>query len=103
MAESSNKPRIRFRVRRGSRLVRAVLIAAVSLSVVAIVVLSISLRAALREQADLRQQAADLEEENSRLEEKIDALGSVDGVAQIAQDELGLVDPDTIIIETSGD
>ena len=39
-----------------------------------------------------------LEQENKDLETKISILGSVQSVEQIAQEELGLVSPDTIII-----
>lgn len=47
----------------------------------------------------LQQQAAQLEQENQELAERIDALGTADSIRQIAREELDLVDPDTIIIE----
>lgn len=43
-------------------------------------------------------QAAAMEGANADLQEKIDSLGSVQSIRQIARDELGLVDPDTILI-----
>jgi len=43
-------------------------------------------------------QAAELEHENAELEDKIGDLGSADSIQDIAQEELGLVDPDTVII-----
>ena len=49
--------------------------------------------------ADLRAQAAQLEQENSTLDHNIRTLGTVQGVIQIAQDELGLVDPETVLIQ----
>ena len=44
------------------------------------------------------EQAAAMEGENADLQEKIDSIGSVQSIRQIAQDELGLADPDTILI-----
>ena len=52
-----------------------------------------------REIAQLQQEAAVLEAENAELKDKIDDLGSLAGVENIAEDELELVDPDTIIID----
>ena len=43
-------------------------------------------------------QAAAMEGENADLQEKIDNIGSVQSIRQIAQDELGLADPDTVLI-----
>ena len=47
----------------------------------------------------LKDQAIELEQENSRLQQAIDKLGTIQGIAYIAKEQLGLVDPDTIIIE----
>ena len=44
------------------------------------------------------EQAAAMEGENADLQEKIDSIGSVQSIRQIAQDELGLADPDTVLI-----
>jgi cell division protein FtsB len=49
---------------------------------------------------DMKAEAARLEQENAELEDKIDQLGSVQSAMDIAQEELGLVDPDTVVIET---
>ena len=43
---------------------------------------------------------AALEDENAALEEKIGNLGTLESIRDIAREILGLVDPDTIIIET---
>lgn len=45
-----------------------------------------------------RAQAAALEEENARLEEKTEALGSVDSIRDIAESELGYISPDAVVI-----
>ncbi len=46
----------------------------------------------------LTDQAAAVENDNRELEEKIGQLGSVQSVQDIAREELGLADPNTIII-----
>lgn len=46
----------------------------------------------------LTDQAAAAQAENEDLTEKIGALGSVQSVKDIAQEELDLVDPDTVVI-----
>ena len=49
--------------------------------------------------AALTEEADRLEQENKHLVQYIDELGTVQGIERIAEDELGLVDPDTVIIE----
>ena len=46
----------------------------------------------------LTDQTAAAQAENAELTEKIGALGSVQSVKDIAQEELDLVDPDTVVI-----
>lgn len=48
---------------------------------------------------DLRQEAAALENQNADYERKIGELGSIQSVQDIAQEELGLADPNTVIID----
>ena len=55
-------------------------------------------RIQVRTQA-LLEEAAALEQENRELQEKINALGSVQSVQDIAREELGLVDPNTVMIQ----
>lgn len=75
-------------------------------ALVALIVLSIGALMALRwvhngiqAQTQLkREQAAAMEGANADLQEKIDNIGSVQSIRQIARDELGLADPDTVLI-----
>lgn len=54
----------------------------------------------IREQTEnLRNEAAAVEYANSELEEKTKNLGSVQSIQDIAKEELGLVDPNTVIID----
>lgn len=56
----------------------------------------------LREQTEnLRNEAAAMEYANSELEEKTQSLGSVQSIQDIAKEELGLVDPNMVIIDTN--
>ena len=48
---------------------------------------------------EIREEAADLEYTNSELKKKVDDPNSAQNIADVARDELGLVDPNTIIIE----
>jgi cell division protein FtsB len=79
-------------------LLKIVLIALIVLSVTALAALG-WVNASIRAQTqEMREEAATLLEENAELEEKIGELGSVQSVQDIAQEELGLVDPNTVII-----
>lgn len=90
--------RVRVVYRRSSRLTKTVVLSAVVLSMAALLTLHLTARAAEARYEDLKDEAARLEQENDRLEENIEGLGSADSVEQIARDELGLVDPDTLVI-----
>ena len=48
---------------------------------------------------DLQQQALELEQENQRLQNYISNIGTDDGTKDVAQGELGMIDPDTIIYD----
>jgi len=52
----------------------------------------------LREASQLQTQAAELEHENQELGRKIDELGSLQSAQEIAEEELGLADPDTVVV-----
>ena len=65
-----------------------------------LVTLSFMTAEARQKAAALKQQAAELEQQNAALEERIDGLNTLEGIEQIAKEELGLVDPDTIIFDT---
>lgn len=91
--------RVRLVYRRSSTLTKAVVLSAIVLSMAALITLQLTISAAQDRTQDLTDQAAQLEQENQQLEDKIDNLGSADSVEDIAKDELDMVDPDTVIIE----
>ena len=100
MAERQNPFRnIRVVVRPGTKklkilIIVLVLVCAVALGAVHLV--SGSIRA--QTQAELEKAAA-LERENAELADKQNHLGSSDSIKDIAREELGLADPDTVIID----
>lgn len=55
-----------------------------------------------QEISDMRQEAAAIETENEKLQDQIGALGSVNSIEDIAEEELGLVDPHTVLIDPIG-
>ncbi len=77
---------------------KAVLIVLIVLSTAALVALRWVHNGIQAETQRKTEQAAAMEGENADLQEKIDNIGSVQSIRQIAQDELGLADPDTILI-----
>lgn len=100
MAQSNNPFRhIRLVVQRGSTLLKIVVLAAVVLCTGALLALRGQILETRAQTEALRSQAITLEQENNALTEDLKDLESVDGVLRIAQEELGLVDPDTIIFK----
>ena len=100
MAEKKN-PFSKFKLvyRRSNPLVKIMASAAIVFSMLAILTL-ILIRGSVEEKtSQLRQEASRLEQANAALEAKIAVLGSVQGVRQMAEEELGLVSPGTIFID----
>lgn len=91
--------RFQLQYRRTPTLHKVVVAAAIVLSSVTLVSLRLAHWDAEARVTDLRQQIAAREQQNEDLRHDIDELGTTDSVRRIAQEELGLVDPDTIIIE----
>lgn len=91
--------RVRFVYRKSTPLTKAVVLSAIILSMAALLTIRLAITATEDRIGDLTNQAAALEQQNQKLEDKIDDQGSVEGVIDYAKDELGLVDPDTVIVE----
>ena len=100
MEERKNPFRnIKIVVRPSTPLLKIVVILVIVFSMAALVALSWVQKSIHAQAEDLRAEAAELEHENEVLEEKIGQLGSVQSIQDIAEEELGLVNPDTVIIE----
>ena len=91
--------RFQLQYRRTPTLHKVVVAAAIVLSSATLVTLRLAHWEAEEKLAELRQQIAVMEQRNEDLRHDIDELGTTDSVREIAREELGLVDPDTIIIE----
>ncbi len=87
--------RIRLVYRRSSPLLKCVVLAAIVLATAALLTIHFSIRQTRQQTADLRAQAARLEQENRELKEQIALAGTVQSIKRIAMEELDLVDPDT--------
>ena len=85
-----------FRIvfRRSSVLLKGVVLTAVVLSTVTLITVGAVTQQLQNKAEDLRQQAAQLEQNNKTLSQYIAQLGTIQGVKHIAQEKLGLVDPD---------
>ena len=94
--------RIRLVYRRSSNTLKIVVIAALVLGTLSLLMLRGAILRMEQEAEELRQQAAVLEQENKKLEESISHLGTVQSVTDLAEQLLGLVDPDTVIFSPEG-
>lgn len=93
---------IRLVYRRTPMVIKIVLLVAIVFSMVTLLTLRGQLLKTQAQIDDLRQQAQQEEQKKDELSDKNEELGSVDSIDDIAQGELGLVDPDTIIIQPNG-
>ncbi len=99
MAEQrKKKTQFRLVFRRSNTLTTIVVVAAVTMCLLALLALKIGTAETRSRAAELRAEAAMLEDQQDRLELYIRELGTVQGIILIAQEKLGLVDPDTIVL-----
>ena len=93
------KRKVKGILRPSSPLLKIVVWVLIVFSMAALIALR-WVHAGIRNQTEeKRQEAAALEQENTELNEKISDLGSIQSVKDIAESELGLVSPDTVIFD----
>ena len=97
-AQTTQKRKIKLIVRPSSTLLKVVVILLIVFSTAALIALSWVRQSIQTQIQDMKSEALYLEGENADLKDKISILGSVQSVEQIAQEELGMVKPDTVII-----
>ena len=99
--ENKTPPRkhVKVEIRPASNILKVILILLILTSIVALVALRWVHTGILTEIADLKKEASGLQYANEELERKTGELGSVQSIQDIAEEELGLVDPDTILID----
>lgn len=99
--EKQKEGRFRLVYRRSSLAVKCIVLTAILLCSGVLVWLGISINVNQRKAEEAKARAAELEQEQQRLEENISELGTPQSTQRIASEELGLVDPDTVIFETT--
>ena len=92
--------RIRLTYRRTNNLTKIAVAVAIVLCMATLITLRLSTTSLLNRTEDLRQQAGVLENDNRELNEKISELGSQKSTVEIAEEELGLVQPGAVQIQT---
>lgn len=93
--------RIRLVYRRSSVAVKCVVLTAIILCSATLVIMGITINQQRVKLAEAQARAAELEQENSRLQQNIDELGTPESTQRIAREEAGLVPTDTVIFETT--
>ena len=83
----------------GKLILKIMVLVMVVLCIAALLVLTLAIMDAKEQVESLRQQAALLQQENGQILKDIEELGTVRGIIKIAMEKLGLVLPDTVIIE----
>ncbi len=100
MTQKNTPPKkVKVEVRPTSNILKIILTVLILFSIVALIALRWVHNGILTQIDDLKEEASELEHANDELEEKTQELGSVQSIEDIAQEELGLVDPDTILID----
>ena len=100
MTQKNTPPKkVKVEVRPASNILKIILIVLILFSIVALIALRWVHNGILTQIDDLKDEASGLEYANDVLEQKTDELGSVQSIQDIANEELGLVDPDTILID----
>ena len=100
MAKQSTKSKyVKVEIRPASHILKIILILLILFSIVALVALRWVHNGILTQIDELKDEASGLEYANEVLDQKTEELGSVQSIQDIAKEELGLVDPDTILID----
>ena len=90
---------VRVVFRRGSTVMKAMVLCALVLCMALLITLGAMTTQARAKRDALMTQAGLLEQQNANLKQRIDGLDTPGGIEQIANEELGLVDPDTVIFK----
>ena len=100
MAKNTTPPKkVKLEIRPASNILKIVLIILILFSIVALVALRRVHNGILTQIDELKEEASGLEHANQVLDQKTEELGSVQSIQDIAKEELGLVDPNTVIID----
>ena len=104
MAEQSSFfSRYKLVYRRSSALLKCAVLATLILSAVALITVQIGIEQYRQQTELLRLEAAALERDNQHTQDRIDQLGTVQSVKDIAKEELGLVEPGSFFFDVELD
>ena len=95
--EERKKP-VKIVVRPSTPMLKIIIVVFILFAMAALLALSWVRTGIQSRTEDLRAEAADLVYENQNLEDKVNDLGSVQSVQDIAEGELGYINPDTVLI-----
>ena len=100
MTQKNTPPKkVKVEVRPASNILKIILTILILFSIVALIALRWVHNGILFQIDELKEEASGLEHANEVLDQKTQELGSVQSIEDIAKEELGLVDPDTILID----
>ena len=103
MAEKTNPFRnVQVKFRRSRPLTKIIVIVTIVLCTIAMITLRWVQNDIEAQTQAMKEEAAPLVEENADLQEKIDSIGSVDSITDVAKSELDMVDPNTTFFEPQG-
>lgn len=83
---------------RSNSITKAAIVAAVVLSMIALLALYTAIDRLNDQNQALADSAMELESDNSQLEEDISILGTLESALRIAMEKLGLIAPDSVVI-----
>lgn len=95
----AEKVKVKLELRRSPLLTKLVIATAIVLSIAALILVHMAIADTQAQNQQLQQQVGQLNQERSRLELYIEELGTIQGIIRIAQEKLGLIDPDSIIFQ----
>ena len=90
---------VRLVYKKTSTLTKIVVSTALVLSMAALLMLHGAIDATRKETEAMRQQAIALEQEQQQLEQYREEKGTIQEVIRIAMERLGLVEPDSVVIQ----
>lgn len=96
--EKKKKEKVQIIWRSGSKLLKILVVVLIALSAAALGALWWVQNDVNRQTEKMREEAAAIQYENEKLEQKIEDLGSAQSIQDIAREELGMVSPDTVLI-----
>ena len=100
MTQKKTPPKnVKVEVRPASNILKIILTILILFSIVALIALRWVHNGILTQIDELKEEASGLEYANDVLEQKTEELGSVQSIQDIAKEELGLVDPNTVLID----